>query len=403
MENPFGADKKWLGINWQISLNSGWGVLGLNLALEAERDRRVSTIPLVPTLHTDYFPPDYQTAMAPVLARERLACQMIDEHQDRPFHFEFPVLHSLGNWIGWDVPTDILERVRGSTNLAIIFLEDTELRPRALGVSKQFDLILAGSTWNNQVLHKNGIQNVATFLQGVDLSLFVPARKPVRKEKPFVIFSGGKLEYRKGQDIVIEAFRKFRQRHPNAILAMAWHNPWPKSIGGIDRSGYVTGAPVVNPDGRIDVSGWLEANGIPRSASHDLGPVPNFLMPSVYSQANVAVFPNRCEGGTNLIAMECLACGVPTILSRNTGHLDLIDERHCYPLFEQKPVAPVPPFSGTDGWGESNVDEVVEALERVYADRTAAEQRGAAAARFMQDWSWRKRFEELLQHLERVQ
>jgi glycosyltransferase involved in cell wall biosynthesis len=48
-------------------------------------------------------------------------------------------------------------------------------------------------------------------------------------------------------------------------------------------------------------------------------------MPSVLQEMNVAVFPNRAEGGTNLVAMECMACGLPVILSGNTGHLDLIE------------------------------------------------------------------------------
>ena len=29
-------------------------------------------------------------------------------------------------------------------------------------------------------------------------------------------------------------------------------------------------------------------------------------------------FSNRAEGGTNLVAMECMAAGVPTIVSNNT-------------------------------------------------------------------------------------
>ena len=41
-------------------------------------------------------------------------------------------------------------------------------------------------------------------------------------------------------------------------------------------------------------------------------------------QSDTAVFMSRCEGGTNL-AMETLACGVPTVPSSNTGHIDLIE------------------------------------------------------------------------------
>jgi hypothetical protein len=40
---------------------------------------------------------------------------------------------------------------------------------------------------------------------------------------------------------------------------------------------------------------------------------------------HVAVFPNRAESGTNLFATQALAVGVPTVLSNNTGHGDLLE------------------------------------------------------------------------------
>jgi glycosyltransferase involved in cell wall biosynthesis len=43
------------------------------------------------------------------------------------------------------------------------------------------------------------------------------------------------------------------------------------------------------------------------------------------SRADVAVFPNRCEGGMNLVAMEAIATGVSVILANGTGQADLID------------------------------------------------------------------------------
>jgi glycosyltransferase involved in cell wall biosynthesis len=109
----------------------------------------------------------------------------------------------------------------------------------------------------------------------------------------------------------------------------------------------------------------------------------------VLREMDVALFPNRAEGGTNLVAMECMACGVPTILSANTGHLDLIEDGNCYPLTQQAPVAgqgagvgPVP------GWGESDVEEILDALERAYRDRSDARRRGRKGAEKLQDLTW---------------
>ena len=48
-------------------------------------------------------------------------------------------------------------------------------------------------------------------------------------------------------------------------------------------------------------------------------------MPKYLISSDTALFPNRCESGTNLVAMEAMAAGIPVILSNNSGHLDLID------------------------------------------------------------------------------
>jgi len=369
----------------------------MNLALQAEVDGRFAVVPFVPTDAPNALPPQYQTVFDRVLARERIAANLLAQHPDERCQCEFPVVHTLGNRLA---SNDAAERIVGTTNLAIIFSEDTHLPPHSLDVAKRFKWILAGSTWNRDVLRRHNVRNAETFLQAVDHSMFFPSDQPKAPGGPFLVFSGGKLEYRKGQDILVAAFRKFHQRHPESILFTAWHNHWPKSMIGIDRKGYVSGVPAVNSDGLLEITPWLESNGVPRGASHNLGAVPNHLMPKVYVQVDAAVFPNRCEGGTNLMAMECMASGLPTILSANTGHLDLIDERHCYPLTHQQRADVVAPFAATDGWGESDVDEVLDLLERVYRDRTEAARRGAAAAQFMRDWTWRRRFEQLVGYLD---
>jgi glycosyltransferase involved in cell wall biosynthesis len=111
---------------------------------------------------------------------------------------------------------------------------------------------------------------------------------------------------------------------------------------------------------------------------------------------DVALFPNRAEGGTNLVAMEAMACGVPTILSRNTGHTDLIEDENCYPLVEQRPLSGEEAgFGGVAGWGESDIDEIVEALERVYAHREEARQRGLAGAATLGQFTWARTAREM--------
>ncbi|WP_293126272.1 hypothetical protein [Microcoleus sp. bin38.metabat.b11b12b14.051] len=49
-----------------------------------------------------------------------------------------------------------------------------------------------------------------------------------------------------------------------------------------------------------------------------------------------------------------------------------------------------------EGWGESDVVEVVEALEQVYNHRKTAKRRGLAAVNFMLDWTWEKQVKRFL-------
>ena len=39
----------WLGLNWQLSLSSGWGIAGLNMAHAMELDGRFKAVPLYPS------------------------------------------------------------------------------------------------------------------------------------------------------------------------------------------------------------------------------------------------------------------------------------------------------------------------------------------------------------------
>ncbi len=46
----------------------------------------------------------------------------------------------------------------------------------------------------------------------------------------FVVFSGGKFELRKGQDVV-RAYKVLQDHHPDLVLVNAWFNPWPDVFG----------------------------------------------------------------------------------------------------------------------------------------------------------------------------
>lgn len=377
-------ETKRIGISWPISDKYGWGVFGLNVTLELlDRDGPQPLLLAPPSI--DYYAPGVREKIEPLIKEQEDLLRIVRERRaGKQAHLkEVLILHALANQFLW---ADMENTITGRKNVGFIFFEHTRFMPEALARARRFDRILVGSSWNLEVLKKNGLSEVAFVMQGIDDTLFHPRPRQGMFGGRFAVFSGGKLEIRKAQDVVIAAFKAFRERHPEAVLVTAWHNPWPATSRDIDQSPYVSAAPEVDDEGRLRIAAWAHAHGIPEDAFVDLGMLPHAALVQVLGECDVALFPNRCEGGTNLVAMEAMACGLPCILSANTGHLDLIADDNCYALRRQ---APVPSHSGvTDGWGESSLDEAIEALERVHADRAEAARRGERGAAFMKCFTW---------------
>ena len=389
-----GGGARKVGLVWQIGSYSGWGVLGLHVARRMLAAGDLDPMPFYGLGSLDHKSIDpallerleaNATAIATAMAAR--------PNQASPVQGTFPMLHGLGN--GLIQPAGAFT-LSGTPDLAIVFLEDTRLDPQVVERGRRFATIAAGASWTAEVLRGAGLTQVTVCPQGIDPAIFHAGPPRSQDRNRFIIYSGGKLEFRKGQDITVAAFRRFHQRHPDALLVAGWFSPWPALANSMARSPHLEHAPRLDDNGQVDIAGWLRDNGLPEGSFQVMPPVPNAAMGRLLRHADVALFPNRCEGGTNLVAMEAMACGVPTILSDNTGHQDLIADIPCYPLRRQGRVEG-PDGRGTDGWGESDPDEIVQALERVYSERTTAAAIGVDAARRMHEaWTWDIRIDRML-------
>ncbi len=229
---------------------------------------------------------------------------------------------------------------------------------------RAYDLIFCGSTWNVQRLTNLGIKNVDVLLQGVDSDIFKP--QPPSKRNGFVVFSGGKYEFRKSQDYVLAAMKVFMGVQKDVVLLAAWENQWKDSICSM-RSSWL-----------IDFGDPLA--GIDESRVILLPPMPNNKMAEIYSQAHVGLFPNRCEAGTNLVMSEFMACGRPVIASYAHGHKDVLTSD--YPLLLK--TGQYDPA----GWFNPEVSDIIGHLEWAFQNRSKLETLGQQCAQMTQKLTW---------------
>lgn len=403
-----------LAIGWQVGVPSGWGTYGLNLAVNLAREGIAPVLPLLGERLDIAFAEDGILLQDAANAHRDIFRQV---NGPQGWDAGVPVLKGLGD--GLDVP-DFLDRMRGTPDIGIVFFESATVPPDNLARARRdFALIVAGSEWNRQVLADAGLEACVYCPQGIDPRLFrVPDSRPAPPARPgvlkdrFVIFSGGKFEYRKGQDLVLAAFKRFHARHPEALLLTAWTNLWPQSIASMGASSHVQGVPEVVTEGpergRLKLGPWLAANGIDPAAVFDVGPMANAAMPDILAHADLALFPNRCEGGTNLVAMEAMACGVPSVIARNTGQADLLPDvtagetPTAYALDLQLPMGELTGRPEWQGWGESAVDELVSRMETAFGDAQGRAAIGAAGAAFMAGWGWGTQTRRLVAEIEKV-
>ncbi|GEO81514.1 hypothetical protein ROR02_16450 [Pararhodospirillum oryzae] len=384
-----------LGIPWTLTEVHGWGLVGTHTALylmERGAPPLLLAQPIMNTLRTET-----RSRLAPL--NDEFAS--LDERlkSNVPTRVTLPgidVLHPLGNEF-LEEPSS--SRFVGRRNIGVIAFENTRLDEEVLKRARRYDFIIAHSTFNCRLLQEAGLSDVRLAFQGIDETDMVRLERRGSLGNRFVVFSGGKLEFRKGQDLVVEAFRRFHARHPEALLVAAWHNPWPALSLDIAEAPWCKVAPRIE-NNRLQLTRWVMDNGLPPEAFLDLHFLQRSQIPGVLAECDAAVFPNRCEGGTNLVAMECMAMGIPCVLSANTGHLDILREGACYPLRDQRPVTD--PQGVRREWGESSVDELVECLEEIHKNRDEARRRGEQAATFIRkERTWRRFAEVFVQEATR--
>lgn len=256
-----------------------------------------------------------------------------------------------------------LRRVKAPRVLGYCFTE-WPLTDNARHNAKQYDHIFAGSTWNTERLRAAGINQVSTLIQGVDHDRFKPL--PPSQRKGFVVFSGGKYEFRKGQDIVLAAMRHFMAAHSDVVLLAAWVNQWKQSMESMKNSWL------------IDSQKPLD--GLPADRVIMLPLIPNEQTPKIYEQAHIGLFPNRCEAGTNMVMTEFMACGRAVIASDAHGHKDV--------LVGDGPYRVTGGSYDPAGWFNANVSDVLWRLEQAYSDKDKLPERGQQCAAAVAGLTW---------------
>lgn len=296
----------------------------------------------------------------------------------------------------------ITPELKADLNIGYTFFEDNILLPEYIeNAKKYFDIVVTGSTWCEEILKNYGLHNTKTVIQGIDPQIFNPNgnQKEYFKDK-FVIFSGGKFELRKGQDLVIKAFKILQDKYDDVLLVNSWFNLWESSFNTMKASPFIKFSPMSGNYVQT-INKILHDNGINLDNVITLKPQPNYSMARIYKNTDIGLFPNRCEGGTNLVLMEYMACGKPAIASYNSGHIDILNDKNSIMLKDLQQIKINDRKNDIAAWDCPTLDEIVANLEWAYKNRKKLKRIGDKAGQNLSHLTWEhsaKGFYEIIKH-----
>ena len=169
---------------------------------------------------------------------------------------------------------------------------------RSRAMLAETDFVLSPSSYVTNSYLSRGFKpgQILKNIYPVDLTCFSPAPEPRPAARPLTLVCTGSLSLRKGTPYLLEAFRLVRRKISNARLLLTR---------------------VVQDDVKPVLARYQD---LPVEWSP---PLPHLLLADRLRRADIFILPSL-EEGLARTACEALACGLPAILTPNTGANDFI-------------------------------------------------------------------------------
>lgn len=310
----------------------GYGVAGLNITKELSKVSEVSLFPI--------GNPEITTQQDAEVIQGCINNQELFDAKSpclRVWH-QFSMAEQIGNGLRCGFPIFELDK----------------FNKKEVHHLSSLDKIFVCSRWASEVIKQNGIScDVHISPLGVDREVFSQTANEGWPETRFVNI--GKWEYRKGHDILSEAFNKAFEPEDNVSLYMMNHNPFLNSEQEREW---------VDLYSKSKLADKIEF--IPRVQTHK-------QVADVMSQVDCGVFPSRAEGW-NLEAIELLSMGKELIITDFSAHTEFCtpDNSRLISVDSTEDAFDGIWFHGQGKWAElaePQVDQLIEHMRAVHKEK----------------------------------
>lgn len=244
----------------------------------------------------------------------------------------------------------------------------------------KLDLICTASDWGKSVLLNNGVTvPVEVIRGGVNNSIYNSSIRNVwNNASPFIFGNVGKFENRKNTELLVKTFINTFGKNNNVRLVLSIDNPHMH----------------VNPQEYLE-SKYGKISNI--EYIHHLPDIKSF-----YKRIHCAVFPTNAEG-IGLPITETMSCGIPTIVSNNTGISEYANHDNAILLNDLSSIPVYDPVffpkSGEFGeWASPTEKELSDKMKYVIENYNLSLSVGNTAESYMKNiYNWQSPAKKLLE------
>jgi glycosyltransferase involved in cell wall biosynthesis len=270
--------------------------------------------------------------------------------------------------------------------------EFSQLRKDFADTFNQADEIWTPSHFCRNVFIRSGVQanKIQVIPNGINPVLFTPQgtvpELPTKKKFKF-LFVGGTI-YRKGIDILLEAYTKTFNNNDDVCLII-------KDMGGNSFYKGQTAEQLIEN---------IRKNPSAPEILYSDATMTDEQMAELYRSCDVFVSPYRGEG-FSLPTLEAMACGLPVIVTKGGATDDFVDESVGWLIpAEERSIGSS--IDGIELTGEAtllepDVDVLGSTLEYIYSNPQERVGKGISAThRARTEWTWQKATIKLLTRLD---
>jgi glycosyltransferase involved in cell wall biosynthesis len=302
-----------------------------------------------------HYNPDIQTALVSKVFNVNDPTIFAAQHRD---------LNQAGAMIWHDQPREQWLYSPFKKNIAILPFETTKIPRSWIGKLEGFDALFTPCKQNIKMFRDSGITIPIELIHwGVDETKYYPIERPSRDT--FTFGHMGALSYRKGTDVLVDAFQKaFPTEKDVRLICKSSYNTYPFGVN----------------DYRVSVhrTAWTHEE----------------LMEQFFKQIDCFVFPTRGEG-FGLTPLEAMATGVPAIVTGWSGPMEYMTPEIGWTIGYT--MTPANNFTNIvykedcGDWAEPSLDDLIRIMRHAYENRDETRAKGVAAAKYVQEnWLWKQ-------------